>query len=467
VTPPAPRKQPNLATVTTINRDGSRFMPHPADVRGRFTRARRLVAGLLIAIYVLLPWLRVGSHPAVFLDVLNRRFHLFGWTLAVQDVWLLFFLVSGVAFSLFIVTAFLGRVWCGWACPQTVFLEHLFRRVERWIDGDAPARRLLDAAPWTPQKWARRIVKHALFGILAAAIAHVFLAYFISLPQLWQWMTQSPRAHWGAFLFVGAATAVLYGNFAWFREQLCIVICPYGRLQSALTDEHSLNVAYDARRGDPPGHAHDPQAGACIDCRRCVQVCPTGIDIRLGLQLECIACTACIDACDEIMDRVGRPRGLIRYASEEGLAGRRTRWLRPRTFLYLALLAGGLTAAALGLTQIEPVVASVTRMAGAPFFVGAEQIRNQYQLRLINKGTAPVRFSVAASGPAGVQLAVAGLDGGEPLAPLEERVVTLLLLTPRAGFTGNFRATLRLHGEPGDLRIERTVEFIGPDPRLL
>jgi len=264
-------KSPNLDTVTSINTDGSRYMIHPADVRGRFTRWRRISALFLIGIYILLPWIPVNGHPAVFLDVVNRRFHLFGITLAAQDMWLLFFFVSGLAFLLFFITAFLGRVWCGWACPQTVFLEHVFRRVERWIEGDATARKRLDAAPMTGDKLFKRVLKHGIFLVLACIIAHFFLAYFVSIPQLWDWMRHSPLEHWKAFVFVFAATGLLYLNFSWFREQLCIVICPYGRFQSALIDDDSLNVAYDYNRGNPPGPVKDEDAGDCIACRRCIQ----------------------------------------------------------------------------------------------------------------------------------------------------------------------------------------------------
>ena len=221
-----PPTQPSLDSVSTIRDDGSRRYLFPADVSGRFTRARAWAALVLIAIYLLLPWIKIGGYPAVFLDVAERRFHFFGWTLAAQDLWLMFFLITGLGFSLFFVTALLGRVWCGWACPQTVFLDHVYRKIERWIDGDALARRALDAAPWTTRKIGQRLAKHAAYLVVSAAIAHLFLAYFVSIPELWYMMRAAPVAHWSAFAFVGVSTAVLYFNFAWFREQLCIVICP-------------------------------------------------------------------------------------------------------------------------------------------------------------------------------------------------------------------------------------------------
>lgn len=460
-------KRPNLDTVTTINSDGSRFIIHPADVSGRFTLLRRLVALILIAVYVLLPWIPVNGNPAVFLDVLNRRFHVFGLTLATQDLWLLFFLISGMAFLLFYVTAFLGRIWCGWACPQTVFLEHVYRRVERWIDGDAQSRRQLDRAFWSPGKIVRRISKHGIFLLFSALIAHVFLAYFVSIPELWSWMRQSPLEHWSSFLFVGVTTLILYANFAWFREQLCIVICPYGRMQSALVDEHSLNIAYDYNRGDPPGTVSDTNAGDCIDCRRCVQVCPTGIDIRQGLQLECVGCANCIDACDAIMDRVNRPRGLIRYASEEELEGRKTRWLRPRAYLYTALLLLGITVAGFAFTSVKPISAQVTRMTGSAFYISEDSIRNQYRVNLINKSTAAQTFTIQPVVDAEwADLLVTDSQSWQ-LEPSGERSVTWVVRVPREAYSGGFPMRIIVSAEPGGWQIERELNFVGPDPTLL
>ena len=461
-------KSPNLDTVTSINEDGSRFIIHPSDVRGKFTRWRRLSALLLIGIYILLPWIPVNGYPAVFLDVLERRFHLFGFTLAAQDIWLLFFFVTGLAFLLFYVTAFLGRVWCGWACPQTVFLENVFRRVERWIEGDAPARRKLDSAPLSGSKVFKRLLKHGLFIIFAATIAHIFLSYFISIPQLWEWIRHSPVEHWKAFVFMSVSTILIYFNFAFFREQLCIIICPYGRFQSALIDDETLNVAYDFNRGNPPGRVHDEKAGDCIDCKRCIQVCPTGIDIRHGLQLECIGCAACMDACDEIMDKVERPRGLIRYASDKNLQGIKNRLIRPRSILYTGLLLVGMGVAGFALTSVENAAGTASRMIGAPFYVTETHVRNQYQVRMINKDTRDLAFSVEAiQDGLEVPVTTSGFDGETILAPMEERNGTFIVQVPRESFTGAFTLGILIRAEPGDTEIIRKVEFLGPDPDLL
>ena len=440
---------------------------HPADTRGFWTNARRGSAALLIAIYLLLPWIPVGGHPAVFLDIASRRFHLFGYTLAFQDVWLLFFVITGLGFGLFFITSLLGRVWCGWACPQTVFLDHVFRRVERWIEGDAVARRKLDAAPWTAPKVAKRIAKQVAFVLLSALITHLFLAYFVSLPEVWNMMRHAPRENWGAFLFMSVATGILYFNFAWFREQLCLVICPYGRLQSVLIDDHSLVIGYDAKRGEPRAKLGIPDAGACIDCNRCVQVCPTGIDIRQGLQIECIACAACIDACDEVMTKVKRPTGLIRYDSNAGFSGGRTRWLRPRIWLYIVLLSAGITAATWAVSTVRPAVLGVTRLGGAPYFVDSGTVRNQFLVRLVNKRDEPVSFRVVAETPAGVEIRQTGFENAITLAPLAEEVRPFIVSVPREAYAGGFRFEVVARPESGGYQLRRAAKFTGPEPELL
>ena len=458
--------RPNRDVVTTIREDGSRLFLHPSDARGWFTRARRWSGWFLVAIYLALPWIPVGGHPAVFLDIAGRRFHLFGLTLAFQDTWLMFFGITGLGFGLFFITALLGRVWCGWACPQTVFLEHVYRRVERWLEGDAVARRRLDAAPWTAGKVARRGAKQVIFFTISAVIAHLFLAYYVSVPELWAMMSAAPATHWASFVFVFFFTAILYFNFAWFREQLCIVICPYGRLQSVLIDDHSLVIGYDTKRGEPRGKVGVPDAGACIDCNRCVQVCPTGIDIRQGLQIECIACAACIDACDDVMDKVKRPRGLVRYDSTTGFAGGRTRWLRPRTLVYAALLMVGMSVASWAISTVRPANLAVTRLSGAPYFVTEEFVRNQFLVRIVNKRDTPGRFVVTLP-DAPAELARTGLEGVAELAPLAEDVRSLIEQMPRAVYKGTFEFTVRVADEAGTFSLVRTVRFVGPEAELL
>ncbi|MDB6135315.1 MAG: cytochrome oxidase [Verrucomicrobiales bacterium] len=459
-------KRPTLDTVTTINRDGSRHLIHPADAAGRFMLARRLFAVLLLAVYILLPWIPINGSPAVFLDVANRRFHLFGLTFLAQDLWVAFFAVSGAGFILFYLTALFGRLWCGWACPYTVFLEHAVRRVERWIEGDAQSRRRLDAMPWRGMKILRRGLSLTATFLISLLVAHFFLAYFVSLPRLWKMMLSRPGEHWFAFCVVMLVTLTLFFCFAWFREQFCIVLCPYGRIQSALTDEHTLTVAYDRGRGEPRGRPGATGVGDCVNCLRCVQVCPTGIDIRNGLQLECIGCAACLDACDAVMLRLKRRRGLVRYTSMRGLQGLKTRWLRPRILAYTGLLAAGLAALGFSITRLHSFQATLTRLAGAPYYVTAEGVRNQFQLELVNKRRETGEFRLdLEDAPAGTRLNPSGNAIRVP--GQEEYKGVLTIEIPRSVYQGKQRLVLRVRNGTHPDATALEFEFTGPDPRLL
>jgi cytochrome c oxidase accessory protein FixG len=454
-------KKPNLVSVTTINSDGSRHFLHPADVVGRWTSARRIFGILLIAIYILLPWIPINGSPAVFLDVEHRMFHLFGLTLVPQDLWVMFFAITGLGFGLFFVTALLGRLWCGWACPYTVFLDHIYRRIERWIEGDATARRKLDAAPWTAGKITKRVIKQTLFAAIAAVIAHVFLSYFVSMPRLYGFMQEGPLQHATAFGVVVFLTVVLWFCFGWFREQFCIIMCPYGRLQSALTDDDTINIGYDELRGEPRG-PKGKSTGACVDCLRCVQVCPTGIDIRNGLQLECIGCAACIDACDDIMTKLERPKGLIRYDSFNGFAKRARRLLRPRVYAYccLAVLGlGALTLVAGG--KARPFTASVSRVGSMPFQSDGSSVRNIYQIRVLNKRNQPATVTIRlGEAPEGFQ--ISGEDQTFTIDALGEFTRTCVVIAPMPNYTGPTDITLAIKAEPGNVTIDKKARFLGP-----
>jgi len=457
-------KTPNLSSLTTINEDGSHYFLQPADVSGFWTTVRRSFGFVLIVIYVALPWIPINGYPAVFLDVEKRMFHLFGLTLVPQDMWVMFFLVTGMGFALFFITSLLGRVWCGWACPYTVFLDHVYRRIERWIEGDAIARRKLTEAPWTPGKILKRFVKHLLFAGVAALIAHVFLSYFVSLSRLYGFMHEGPLQHATAFGIIVFLTLALWFCFGYFREQFCIIMCPYGRLQSALTDSDTVIVGYDEKRGEPRG-AVGRTTGDCVDCHRCIQVCPTGIDIRNGLQLECIGCTACIDACDDIMTKVGRPKGLIRYDSQNGFDGSPKRILRPRIYAYSGLAVFGLLAlVAVGWIKMTPLAATLTRVGGVGFSSTAEAVSNIYLLRVQNKRNQPVTVTIrlADDVPAGYQL-----SGGEQtftIAALGELTQNCVILAPFASYKGSSDISLQIHAEPGNVTLKKSTRFLGPNP---
>jgi len=458
---------PTLDSLSSINADGSRKFVHPSDVRGPFTTWRRVAALALLVIYIALPWIPVSGFPAVFLDVQERRFHFFGLTLATQDLWIGFFLVTGLAFSLFYITSLFGRIWCGWTCPYTVFLEQVYRRVERWIDGDGPARRRLENAPWTASKISRRAFKHGIFILISAVIAHIFLSYFVSIRSLYDMMQHSPTHHTMAFGVVLFLTGALYFSFSWFREQFCIILCPYGRLQSALTDDNSVVIGYDEKRGEPRGKATaEHQGGDCVDCRRCVQVCPTGIDIRQGLQLECIGCAACVDACDDIMTKLKRPKGLVRYDSYAGLQGGKTSLIRPRTIFYSVMLLAGAVAFSFAVTRISPLRASVVRMGGASFYVDNGIIRNQFKLRVINKRNAASTYKIELVGSVPRSLAIIGMDQTIDLPPMGEDLKTIVLTLPQTDYLKRYKFTIKVTDTTrGDASETRVMEYLGPDPQ--
>ena len=453
---------PSLDAVTTIAEDGSRRFIHPATVHGPYTRWRSVVGVVLLAVYVALPWIPINGSPAVFMDVLQRQFHFFGLTFLVQDMWLGFFLLTGLGFGLFYITALIGRIWCGWACPQTVFLD-VARRIERWFEGDAPARRRLDAMPWTGEKVLRRGAAQAAMAIFSFGVAHVFLSYFVSLPGLYQMMTHAPGENWGAFVFVSVATAALWFNLAWFREQFCIILCPYGRIQSALTDEHTLVIGYDAKRGEPRGRKGTTE-GDCIDCRRCVQVCPTGIDIRQGLQMECIGCAACVDACDDVMSKIKRKQGLIRYDSHTGLQGKKRKIIRPRIMVYTAFLLLGVVAMAIAFSGFRSAAATLVRLPGPVYFLDGEKqdsVRNQFVLRILNKRNTPEVARVEISG-APASLTVSGIAEAVTIPPTGETNLPLVLRLPRKDGAAELPLKVRVINSGGRIIAERKLTFLAP-----
>lgn len=399
--------------LSSMQKDGSRLVIHPADVKGVWLRWRRVVFVVLIAFYVLAPFIPVGGHPMIQLDVEHRRFYLFGNTFNSQDFWMVVLLAMSVVFGLLLLTAWRGRVWCGWACPQTVFLEGVYRPIERLFDGTREHQLRLEAAPLSAGKVARRLGKYATFLAVSLAIAHTATALFVSPRELYLAVLDGPGEHMEAFLLTMGFTAILMFNFTWFREQFCVVMCPYGRLQSVLHDRDSVTVAYIEARGEPRGKlvkspvAGAPARGDCIDCRRCVAVCPTGIDIRDGLQMECLSCNQCIDACDEVMVKVGRPKGLISFRSANELAGKPRRVLRPRLFVYGALMALSLVTLVVSLSLRTPFEANVFRPRGAnPFVVDGEVVRNPFDVHVFNKSPETSKFRLSIATPVDAQVVI-------------------------------------------------------------
>lgn len=443
---------PTLDKLSMLDADGSRRYIQPADAPGRFNRWRTTTFAILIGLYVSLPFISIGGQQAVLLDIPGRRFFLFGATFNAQDFYLAFFILTGIGFALIVISALWGRIWCGWACPQTVFLEGVFRRIERWIEGPRSRRLKLEKRAWDFDKIWRKTLKHVVFFTMSAVIAHTFLAYFVGREALLDMVGGSIGENKATFTWAAVLTGAFYFNFFWFREQLCIVICPYGRLQSALQDDDTLVIGYDKLRGEPRGKAKDPNAGSCVSCMRCVTVCPTGIDIRNGLQLECIGCARCIDACDEIMVKLDRPKGLIRYDSERGLAEGKRRFWRPRVFIYAFAALVGLVVATVWMSGRTHFTTNVVRPQKAPFTLTDTGIRNVLTLNVTNK-TNEQRLAKVSSPPT---------EGIVVTLPQPE--VTLV------GFQGHRFPVLldidKAHYKQG-MRIELTVDVGDGEPQIL
>lgn len=429
----------------TLNEDGTRRWIRPKPSHGKWWQRRRIVAYALMLWFFLAPFLRVHGKPMMLIDFPRRQFVIGGHTFLPTDTLLFMFLLGSLIFSIFLLTALFGRAWCGWACPQTVFLEFLYRPIGRWFDGGYSGSRKLD----TEHRWftPKRVAKYVTFFLLALFVSHTMLAFFVGTDNLYHWMLGSPSQHPTAFMFVVLFTGAIWFNFTYFREQTCLIVCPYGRWQSALIDSQSKIVAYDVARGEPRAHAtknRDPKAGDCIDCSACVQTCPTGIDIRNGLQMECVHCTQCIDACDEIMTRVGKPTGLIRYSSQDDLAGKKRRLLRPRTVLYpavLLMLVGGLVTA---LAVKAPADITVLRGLGAPFTEEADgRIANQVRVKITNRTGGPatyrMRFDNLTADLAPAQVTIVAPENPMTVAAGATRATSIFFILPRTAF--------RHHGE--------------------
>jgi cytochrome c oxidase accessory protein FixG len=392
---------------------------HPRETGGRFTAWRWLFVGLTQLAFYGLPWLQLHGRQAVLFDLVARRFYLFGLVLYPQDFFYLAIMLIVSAYALFLFTAVAGRLWCGFACPQTVYTE-MFLWIERRFEGDRSARLRLDASPWSVDKAWRKSGKQASWIVLALWTGFTFVGFFTPIRTL---VHESVALSFGAWewfwiLFYGFAT---YGNAGWMREQVCKYMCPYARFQSAMFDRDTMIVTYDSARGEPRGPRskslqHADLAGAgkgeCIDCTMCVQVCPTGIDIRKGLQYECIGCAACIDACDGVMDKVQYPRGLIRFATENGLEQQWTgpqmlrRVFRPRVLVYGAVLAGIVALVGTSLVVRRPYRVDIMRDRGTlAREVQGGRIENVYRLQVMNASESPQHFRVAVEGLGGIAIA--------------------------------------------------------------
>jgi cytochrome c oxidase accessory protein FixG len=373
----------------SVSESGKRNWFYPQKPKGKWHNRRVWFTVLILTLLFAAPFIRLNGQPLLLFNVLERKFIIFGVFIGPQDYWL--FGLTMLSFMVFVVlfTTILGRLWCGWACPQTVFMEMVFRKIEYAIEGDSTKQKLLNKAPWTTDKIIKKGSKYTLFLIVSFAIANLLLAYVLGVDELSKIIREPIADHLPLFSGIVGFTAIFYFNFAWLRDQACTVVCPYGRLQSVFMDRNTIAVAYDYERGEPRGKIHKGQErteGDCINCYQCVAVCPTGIDIRNGLQMECVNCTACIDACDSIMDKVGFDTGLIRYTSENAIVSKSKKLVTPRVIGYLAVLI--LLWSALGFVIISrnDTQTSLLRAAGSQYIENQDgSISNLYTFKIFNK----------------------------------------------------------------------------------
>ncbi len=454
-------------TLYTVDKRGRRLWVYPSLVKGYFYRRRSAVIVFLVLFYASMPWLEIGGKQAILLDLANRKFILFGSTFWATDGRFLMFVLGGLAMTLFFVTAFVGRAWCGWACPETVFLEFLFRPLENLIEGSPAQRKRLDAAPWSANKLFKKGLKYFLFAGLSWFLASTFLAYFVGAERLLAMMSDYPTNNLSTFLLTLALMGVLLFQFGWFREQFCTVLCPYARFQSVLMDASTVLVGYDARRGEPrsrltKGRRPDSPAGDCIDCKLCVRVCPTGIDIRNGTQLECIHCAACIDACDSIMNEVGRPAGLVRYDTENNFRGDRSRILRPRIIIYAVFLALYAITFTYLLSTRELSEFQIIRSTGdAPFLMLPDgRLANHFHLHLSNKGDIEEQYRIRVSVPE-VQV-ITPLDPFPVKGGADSTVPIFFHFPPRLLEHGRLELDVTVQSPSGFSAAQR-VTLIGPE----
>ncbi|MCB0496616.1 MAG: cytochrome c oxidase accessory protein CcoG [Cyclobacteriaceae bacterium] len=386
-------------TIGTVDKEGKRIWVYPKKPKGSYHTKRAIVAIVLLGLLFSGPFIKIGGQPLLLFNIFERKFVLFGIPFWPQDFYL--FGLAMITFFVFIIlfTVVFGRVWCGWACPQTIFMELVFRKIEYWIDGDAAQQRKLKDMPWNTKKITKRVFKYAIFLAISLLIAHTLMAYLIGIDNVVDIVTSSPYDHWSGFIGMLFFTAIFFWVFSYFREQACIAVCPYGRLQGVLLNKDSMAVSYDFKRGEPRGRIKKGEIeegkGDCIDCKLCVHVCPTGIDIRNGTQLECVNCTACMDACDEVMTKVDRPKGLVRIASYNNIVEGTKKIFTGRVIGYTVVLAALLVALGTLLSNRTAIDATALRVPGQLYQKNEKgDIQNLINILFINKSFDPIQLSV-------------------------------------------------------------------------
>jgi cytochrome c oxidase accessory protein FixG len=452
-------------TIATVDAEGKRIWVYPKKPSGAHHNWRTIVSLVLLSILFAGPFIEMNGKPFMLFNVFERRFIILGQVFWPQDFFLL--ALTMITFFVFIIlfTVAFGRVWCGWACPQTLFMEMVFRKIEYWIEGDANEQRRLDKAPLDFQKALKKGSKHFVFMLISIVIAHLLMAYLIGINQLKEIVTQPPGEHLAGFIGLTVFTGIFYGVFARFREQACIVVCPYGRLQGVLLVKDSIVVAYDWLRGEPRGKirkAETEKKGDCIDCKLCVHVCPTGIDIRNGTQLECVNCTACIDVCDDVMLKINKPKGLIRYSSHTAIERGQQKLFTARVAGYSVVLVALLGLLGYFIFTRADIEMTVLKAPGTLYTKTEDGlITNLYSIEFVNKTFEDIPIELKIESPASAVLSKVG----EPaiLVPKENMLKGIFMVKLPEQELTSMRTIVQLGVYQNGKRIETAnAKFIGP-----
>ncbi len=452
--------------LATVDDSGKRVWVYPKKPKGIFHNKRVLLSIFLLAVLFGAPHIYINGEPLILFNIIERKFVFFGQVFWPQDLYIFAFTMIIAIVFIILFTVVFGRIFCGWICPQTIFMEMVFRKVEYWIEGDWTHQKKLNKQPWNREKIIKKVSKQVIFFLISFVIANTFLAFIIGSEQLWDIQTSSPSEHLIGFIAMIVFTFLFYGVFSVMREQVCTTICPYGRLQGVLLDKDSIVVAYDHKRGEKRSKfkknedREEQGKGDCIDCYQCVNVCPTGIDIRNGTQLECVNCTACIDACDHIMDSIGKPKGLVRYASESNIeGGKKFRWT-PRMKAYSALLIVLLGVWVYLIASRTNFDATILKQRGSTYQVLEDgRLSNIYEINLLNKSKNEYTVTLELENKEGeIEVAKKVLVLG-PEEQLQERFIIKL---PRTELNnGQRRVNIKVKGD-GKTMVTKETSFVGP-----
>lgn len=453
-------------SIATVDAQGKRVWIYPKKPSGRLHTYRIAVTIALLALFFAGPFIKVGGQPLLLLNLFERKFVLFGQVFWPQDFFLLALTLITLFVFVILFTVVFGRVWCGWACPQTLFMEMVFRKIEYWIEGDANQQRKLSQQPWNFEKIIKKLGKQFAFILISVIISHTAMAYLIGIERVIEVVSQPPAKHLAGFIGLVAFTGIFYFVFAWFREQACIAVCPYGRLQGVLLVKDSIVVAYDWLRGEPRGRLKknqpDTTKGDCIDCKLCVHVCPTGIDIRNGTQLECVNCTACIDACDEVMVKIGKPKGLIRFASYNSIKDGVKKLFTPRVAGYSLVLTALIVLLSFMVATRSDIETTVLKVPGTLYQRTDDgKITNLYTIEFVNKTFDTIKLTLKAESPEGAVIRKVG--DPEITVPAGELFKGVWFIELPAERVTSAKMVIQIGVYNGSGKIETVkAKFVGP-----